>query len=159
MTLLSFSILALVFSCQPSQVEKKPLTTPPPVYKDGIYSASYDEPNNQGWKGFLEVQVRDKMIVSANFDYISKTGALLSQDQAYADNMKKTSGITPSDAARALLDSLVDSQTAEVAVIPGAKEISETFKALSQAALTKAAQGDTSPTLLPQTDKAPVVTP
>ena len=145
------SLAALMFSCQPGQEDSK-VHKAAPEYKDGIYSASYSTPDSRGWKGFLEVQVRDKVIVSANFDYINPEGKLKSQDQAYADNMKKVSGVTPSDAARALLDSLVDVQTEEVAVVTGATSTTAIFKALAKVALAKAIAGDPTPSLIPQSE-------
>lgn len=146
----AMGIFALMFSCQPSQEKAADPIQNVTAYVDGIYSATFETADERGWKGFLEVQVRDKTIVSANFDYSKDDGSLKSQDQAYADGMMKASNITPSDADKALLDSLVDKQSADVAAVTGATGTTKDFRILAKAALEKAKAGDASPALVPQ---------
>lgn len=144
--------LALLFalsSCQESG-DQKTAATPKPAYKDGIYSATFQTPDSRGWKAFLQVQVREGQVVSANFDYSNADGALKSQDQGYADSMKKVTGTTPAEAAAALLDALVEKQGGEVQVVTGATGTSQAFNLLAKAALEKAAAGDTAQAVLPQ---------
>lgn len=147
----ALAVAALVFGCQPSQTAEKP-GTETVVLKDGLYKASYDQADSRGWKAFLEIQVRDKMIVSGNFDYVNAEAAFKSQDQAYADAMKKVTNVTPADAGKALLDALIEKQSAAVDVVAGATGTSEAFKALAAAALAKAVQGDSNEALVPQPD-------
>ena len=123
-------------------VEPAPAPTPAPAvdgYKDGSYKASQDKFDDRGWKGTVEVEVKDAKIASVKFDYVNKDGALKSQDAAYKAAMEPVAKTYPEKAFAELQAALVEKQdVAGVTAVAGATASSNDFIALVKIALAEA---------------------
>jgi major membrane immunogen (membrane-anchored lipoprotein) len=122
--------------------EPAPAPAPAPeatVLKDGVYKATQDKADNYGWKGFVEIEVKDGKIATVKFDYENKDGALKSKDEAYKASMEPVSKTYPEKAFAELQASLVEKQdvTAVIAV-SGATTSSNDFLTLAKQALEQA---------------------
>ncbi|OGO77799.1 MAG: hypothetical protein A2Y23_15055 [Clostridiales bacterium GWB2_37_7] len=126
--------------------EPAPTTEPAPApapaadgLKDGVYKAEQDKFDDYGWKGFVEVEVKEGKIATVKFDYVNKDNALKSQDAAYKAAMEPVSKIAPDKAFAALQTALVEKQdVTAVTVVAGATMSSNDFLALAKLAVEQA---------------------
>jgi major membrane immunogen (membrane-anchored lipoprotein) len=120
-------------------------TTPAPApapavegFKDGVYKATQDKADQYGWKGFVEITIKDGKIATVTFDY-DNNGALKSKDEAYKAQMEPVSKTYPEKAFGELQAALVAKQdVAAVDAVTGATMSSNDFKALAVLALEQA---------------------
>lgn len=97
-----------------------------------------DDFDSHGWKGKIAITFDGDKISQVDFDEINKDGNRKSKDEAYAENMKPASGITPAEAYEQLEKQLVGKQDpSEVDAVSGATSSSERFMKLSKKALSK----------------------
>jgi major membrane immunogen (membrane-anchored lipoprotein) len=128
----------------PAPTEPAPAPTPEPApaadgLKDGVYKAEQDKFDDYGWKGFVEVEVKEGKIATVKFDYINKDNALKSQDAGYKAAMEPVSKISPEKAFADLQAALVEKQdVAAVTAVAGATMSSNDFLALAKIALEQA---------------------
>jgi major membrane immunogen (membrane-anchored lipoprotein) len=119
-----------------------PTPTPEPAtdaLKDGVYKAAQDNFDERGWKGTVEVEVKDAKIANVKFDYVNKDGALKSQDAAYKAAMEPVTKTYPEKAFGELQVALVEKQdVAAVTAVAGATTSSNDFIALVKIALEQA---------------------
>lgn len=109
------------------------------TYKDGTYKAEQPNFDEHGWKGQIEITVKDGKIVSVTYNEVNKDGQLKRDDQQYAENMKAKVNITPKEAYEKLEQQLIEKQDPEkVDTVSGATHTSETFKELAAEALKSA---------------------
>lgn len=109
------------------------------TYKDGTYKAEQSAFDSHGWKGQIEITVKDGKITNVVYNEVNKEGTLKRNDQQYAEKMKAKSNITPKEADEKLQQDLIDKQDpAKVDTVTGATETSKTFKELATEALKKA---------------------
>ena len=122
--------------------EPAPTPTPAPAadaLKDGVYKASQDNFDDRGWKGTVEVEVKDSKIANVKFDYVNKDGALKSQDAGYKAAMEPVAKTYPEKAFAELQAALVEKQdVAAVTAVAGATTSSNDFTALVKIALEQA---------------------
>ena len=124
--------------------EPAPTPTPTPApaadaLKDGVYKASQDNFDDRGWKGTVEVEVKDSKIANVKFDYVNKDGALKSQDAGYKAAMEPVAKTYPEKAFAELQAALVEKQdVAAVTAVAGATTSSNDFTALVKIALEQA---------------------
>jgi major membrane immunogen (membrane-anchored lipoprotein) len=120
----------------------EPAPAPAPAasgLKDGVYKATQDKADNYGWKGFVEIEVKDGKIATVKFDYENKEGALKSKDEAYKAQMEPVSKTYPEKAFGELQTALVEKQdVAAVTAVAGATMSSNDFIALAKLALEQA---------------------
>lgn len=123
----------------------------------GTYTVKYDQPDWHGWKAFLIMKINDKgEIEEVTYDYVNKSGDLKTQDQAYNQEMKRESGLGPSDYCPRFAKNLqVYQNPEEVDAITGATHSSHSFKQLARAAFKNAQIGDHSLIIIPQPELAP----
>lgn len=116
-----------------------------PLYQDGVYKAEFDNFDAHGWKGQLELEIKDHNISSVVFDYVNKEGKLKSQDEAYRKSMEPKSGTYPEKFISELQQSLLEKQIiSTVDAVAGATSSSNDFKALVEFVLDEMAEkGDT----------------
>jgi major membrane immunogen (membrane-anchored lipoprotein) len=108
-------------------------------YKDGTYKAEQPDFDDHGWKGQIEVTVKDGKIASVTYNEVNKDGQLKRDDQQYAENMKAKVNITPKEAYEKLEQQLVEKQDpTKVDTVTGATHTSQTFKELATEALKNA---------------------
>lgn len=123
--ILSISILV---GCQQSQDM---------TYEDGTYTAE-SEIDDHGWKGVINITVKDGKITEVNYDEFNEDGDRKSEDQDYSKSMENASGVTPADAYGQLEDALVNTQNPDqIDAVAGATSSSEQFKELAKEALNK----------------------
>lgn len=114
-------------------------------YKDGTYKAAYNKLDSHGWKGQVELTIKDNKITACTFDYVNKDGALKSKDEGYNSAMLKASKTNPAEFSVKLPQSLLDKQKVDaVDTVTGATHSTQDFKSLVAAALANAVKGDTS---------------
>jgi major membrane immunogen (membrane-anchored lipoprotein) len=121
--------------------EPAPAPAPAPAvdgFKDGVYKATQDKADQYGWKGFVEITIKDGKIATVTFDY-DNNGALKSKDEAYKAQMEPVSKTYPEKAFGELQAALVAKQDiATVEAVAGATMSSNEFKALVTLALEQA---------------------
>ena len=133
--IICFSFFIIFSGCSNSKKE---------TLKNGYYTAEKVD-YNQGWKEFVTICVKGEKIVSIEYNAKNESGFIKSWDMAYMRNMNSVQGIYPNKYTRTYGANLLETQNSdEIDVITGATESYVTFKALSNAVLEKAKQGDTS---------------
>lgn len=122
--------------------EPAPAPAPAPAadaLKDGVYKAEQPSFDDRGWKGTVEVEVKDGKIANVKFDYVNKDGALKSQDAGYKAAMEPVAKTYPEKAFAELQTALVEKQdVTAVTAIAGATTSSNDFTALVKIALEQA---------------------
>ncbi|MEG6565611.1 FMN-binding protein [Thermoanaerobacterium saccharolyticum] len=109
------------------------------AYKDGTYKAEQASFDAHGYKGQIEITVKDGKISSVVYNEVDKNGKFKRDDTDYASKMKAKNNITPKEVDEKLQQELVDSQdTSKVDTVAGATESSKTFVELANQALKDA---------------------
>lgn len=109
------------------------------TYKDGTYKAEQPNFDEHGWKGQIEITVKDGKIASVTYNEVNKDGQLKRDDQQYAENMKAKTGVTPKEAYEKLEQQLIEKQDPDkVDTVTGATHTSQTFKELAAEVLKSA---------------------
>ncbi len=117
--------------------------------KDGIYRAEYKKFDKYGWRQFLDLEIKNGTIASANFDYINRDGNLKSQDLSYNKRMKDKSGTSPKEFTPLFEKELLDKQSIEkLDGVAGATHSFQDFRALAEIILKNAKQGKTEKIIL-----------
>ncbi|MGV2687052.1 FMN-binding protein, partial [Clostridium perfringens] len=102
--------------------------------KNGTYK-SESEADDRGYKGAIEIEVKDGKIAKVKYDEANDKGSKLA-DEGYNKTMKEKSKTNPTEAFPKLEASLVEKQDAsKVDVVTGATKSSEQFKTLAEKAL------------------------
>ncbi|HBA97993.1 MAG TPA: FMN-binding protein [Lachnospiraceae bacterium] len=110
--------------------------------KDGYYTAEMAD-TSYGWREYLCIQVKNGIIMSAEFNAKNDSGFIKSWDNAYMKNMNPISGTYPNKYTREYVQQLIDGQEdMEVDLITGATESGYHFKKLVAAVLEQARKGD-----------------
>ncbi|WP_051541932.1 FMN-binding protein [Clostridium lundense] len=131
--------LLLLVGCGSTNKGQQGTTT----YKDGKYKATYDKFDKYGWKGYVEVQVKNSKIDNVDFDYLNKDNKRKSQDKTYNEKMKPVSKTAPNEFCPKLGKDLVNKRDIDkVDNISGATVSTQEFKNLAKAALKNAKKGD-----------------
>ncbi|MTI65796.1 MAG: FMN-binding protein [Firmicutes bacterium] len=113
------------------------------LLKDGTYKVAYKSFDDHGWKGQVELEVKDGKISNVNFDYVNEEGKLKTKDEGYKSAMKEKSGTYPAEFTKKLEERLVENQKlSEVDAVTGATSSSSDFKALASKALALAESGE-----------------
>lgn len=108
-------------------------------FADGLYKAYEDDYDDHGWKSIAAVIIKDGKIKAAFFDQINEEdGRYKTSDDEYAKAMKEKSKITPAEAHKQLIKSLLEKQSANIDTVTGATGTSTTFKELMTKALSYA---------------------
>ncbi|WP_033829135.1 extracellular electron transfer flavoprotein PplA [Bacillus andreraoultii] len=112
--------------------------------KDGTYSLSEKDFDDNGWKVQFDMTVKDGKIAESNYNYVNADGKLKSEDKDYQKAMVEKSGTGPADYIPELNDQLVNKQNAsQVEVVSGATHSSESFINYAQQLIQAAQKGDT----------------
>ncbi|WP_239253496.1 extracellular electron transfer flavoprotein PplA [Listeria ilorinensis] len=112
---------------------------------DGTYKLEEQNYDDNGWKAFMSIEVKDGKITKADYDYKNKDGELKSEDADYEKNMKAKSGTGPQEYIPELEKSLVDAQAASgVEVVSGATHSSDSFINYANQLIEASQAGDTS---------------
>ena len=107
-----------------------------PKASDSVVLAE-DAPDQLGYTGKIAITFDGTAISAVQYDEISKSGKLKSEDPDYASKMEASTGMTPAKAIDALEKALVAQQKpAEVDAVSGATSTSDRFKKLAEKALS-----------------------
>ena len=112
--------------------------------KDGVYRAEYKNFDKYGWRQFLDLEVKNGVIISVDFDYVNRDGNLKSQDASYNKRMKDKSGISPNEFKVMFEKELLEKQAVEkLDGVAGATHSFQNFRALAEVILKNSKQGIT----------------
>lgn len=107
------------------------------TYADGDYTAE-SEVDDHGYKGVINISVKDGKIKTVDYDEYSAEGDKKSEDADYSNTMQGVSGTTPKEAYEKLVGQLIEKQDPDkVEAVSGATGSSEIFKNLAKEALGK----------------------
>ena len=111
--------------------------------EDGYYTAEMSE-YSFGWKEYVCIQVKNDVIVSAEFNAKNESGFIKAWDNAYMKNMGGVQGTYPNKYTREYARQLMEGQKdTQVDVISGATTSGDNFKKLVTAVIEQAKTGDT----------------
>lgn len=121
--------------------------------KDGYYTARMDGyEKGHGWQEFVTICVSNGKIITVEYNATTPTGFIKSWDIAYMRIMNPAKGIYPNRYTRQYGAQLLEKQSSDIDAISGATSSGKNFKALVEAVLEKAKQGDSSVTVVPYSD-------
>ena len=110
--------------------------------KNGYYTAEMAE-FSFDWKEYLIIQVKNGIIVSAEYNAKNASGFIKSWDNSYMKNMINEQGTYPNKYTREYIQQLIDEQAdTQVDAITGASTSGQNFEKLVEAVLKQAAKGD-----------------
>ncbi|MCI8483775.1 MAG: FMN-binding protein [Lachnospiraceae bacterium] len=110
--------------------------------KDGYYTAEMSE-FSHGWKEYVCIQVKDDIIVSAEFNAKDESGFIKAWDNEYMRNMGSVEGTYPNKYTREYVQQLIDGQKdTKVDILTGATNSGGNFTKLVEAAMEQARKGD-----------------
>lgn len=122
------------------------------LWKDGVYTATFDHTDGHGWRPKLEITVEGSKITGAWMDYVKPDGSLKSEDSGYAEKMKAKSGTAPSEAYESLNKQVVEGQTIEIDALTGATHSLDWFHTMSKALMIQIEAGNATELVLPMND-------
>ncbi len=136
--LLTCAILFGVSSCE-EEVEY--------VYENGVYYAE-DAEAHYGWKGFLEIEIKNDDLVTVDFDYFNDAGDLKSEttDEEYPMDPHPRIWLPQYEAALLASDILA---YADIDAVTGATGGGASINGLIALLIEAAKTGDTSTQILP----------
>ncbi len=112
---------------------------------DGTFRAEYRDYDENGWKDYVEVTIKDGELYEVVFDAESEKGdKLKSEDEGYKTDMETIVGTYPAKYSQDLINQFIRSgKVTSVDIVAGATESTGDFKILITAALEDAASGET----------------
>lgn len=112
--------------------------------EDGYYTAEMSDYSN-GWKEYVCIQVKNDVVVSAEFNAKNASGFIKAWDNAYMKNMIGLQGTYPNKYTREYVQQLIEGQKdTKVDVITGATTSGNNFERLVAAVIEQAKAGDSS---------------
>ena len=110
--------------------------------KDGTYKL--EEKNYEhGYRTVFSITVKDGKITESSYDSVNEKGESKTKDADYNKNMKAKTGTDPETYIPQLNKELVEGQNANVAVVTGATDSSESFMNYAQQLIQAAQAGKT----------------
>ncbi|MGL4667538.1 MAG: FMN-binding protein [Saezia sp.] len=133
LTVMVFTLLLTTTGCAKEQ-----------YFQDGNYTAEFAGFDSRGYKDFLRVTVKDKLVTHIEFDAMNKDENLKSQDTKYEADMKKVQSTYPTKYSADLINQYLDVQyITKVDAIAGATYSSDGFIALFTALEKNMLKGNT----------------
>ena len=109
--------------------------------KDGYYTAEMSE-FSHGWKEYVCIQVKDDIIVSAEFNAKDASGFIKAWDNEYMRNMGTETGNYPNQYTREYVRQLIEGQKdLKVDLMTGATHSGDNFEKLVPAVIEQAKKG------------------
>ncbi|MGL5972896.1 MAG: hypothetical protein ACRCZK_04210 [Oscillospiraceae bacterium] len=100
-------------------------------FKDGKYTAEEATRDDNGWLGFVEVEVLDGKISELKLDYKNVDGKLKSEDAEYNESYKAASGISTIEGVTQLSDQYkLNPKSEELKKVTGATSSTDLLKTL-----------------------------
>lgn len=112
--------------------------------KEGKYSVKEDKYSFWGWKGYLNIEIKNGKIVNVEFDYENKDGKKQSEDENYNKNMYKSKNINPKIFTEKLEKEILLKQSFEkIDSIAGATQSRDKFIEMGKLLMEKSEKGGT----------------
>lgn len=112
--------------------------------EDGYYTAEMSDFSN-GWKEYVCIQVKNDVVVSAEFNAKNASGFIKAWDNAYMKNMIGLQGTYPNQYTREYVQQLMEGQKdTKVDIVTGATGSGNNFEKLVAAVIEQAKAGDSS---------------
>ncbi len=115
---------------------------------DGVYRGYADEVNEYGWTTALELSLRDGIVVDAYLDMIGSQGELLRHERFAQQAIEAEYGDSVISVLDRLAEAIVESNGGTGSVSSSIPGLTEQFRSLSTALLSRAETGDTTPVLV-----------
>jgi len=110
---------------------------------DGYYTAEMASFDEEGWKEFVTIYVKNNRMVTAKYDAMNESGFIRSWDSKYMREMNAVQSVYPTKYARLFLEGLLMRQDPEeVDCVTGATVSYRRFQRLAAAAIAHARAGD-----------------
>lgn len=112
--------------------------------KDGFYTAEMSD-FSHGWKEYICIQVKNDVIVSAEFNAKNSSGLIKAWDNSYMKNMIDVNKTYPNKYTREYVQQLLEGQKeTKVDALTGATNSGKNFDKLVTAVIEQAKSGDSS---------------
>ncbi|TVQ26706.1 MAG: gamma-glutamyltransferase family protein [Spirochaetaceae bacterium] len=115
---------------------------------DGVYRGYADEVNEYGWTAALELSLRDGTVVDAYLDMIGNQGELLRHELYAQQAIEAEYGDPIISVLDRLTEAIVATNGGTGSVSSSIPGLTEQFRSLSTALLSRAETGDTTPVLV-----------
>lgn len=113
-------------------------------FHDGTYTAEFEDFDGRGYKDYIRVTVKDKVVTSIEYDAVNEEGALKSADEKYASDMQKVQDTYPDKYTADLINQYMEAQSISgVDALAGATYSSDAFTALFTELEKSMLSGDT----------------
>lgn len=120
--------------------------------KDGKYSVVEEKYSFWGWKGYLNIEIKDGKIVNVEYDHENKSGKKQSEDENYNNDMYKSKKVNPKIFTEKLEKDLIAKQSSEkIDAVAGATQSKDKFVLMSGLLIKKAETGESGNYVLKKT--------
>lgn len=138
-------IAVLSVSCGPPETDPDALRRPDgaPLYRDGVYAASFSHTGPDGWLGFLQLRVRAGLIDEVCFNAVNVDEVRLTSDQGFIEQYLLETGVDLKEYLEDLIAKVLETQQAGVRVDPRSMSWAVRFDTLLRMGLASARRGVT----------------
>lgn len=117
------------------------------AYQDGTYRAEFSDFDSHGWKGYVEITVKDKTFSNVVMDYVNEEGIKKSESEEYYvtwNSVNEDENFDPTQVFSQLQSQLLEKQDiSKVDAISGATSTSSNFTALVESLESNMKSGKT----------------
>ena len=137
--------VALLAACAPPETDPNALRADDgtPLYRDGIYAASYSHAGPEGWRPFLRIRVRAGLIDEICFDAVNSAGRRLTDAERFLEEYRLASGVVLTATIDDLRRQILETQLPPPRTGPRPVEWAAAFDVLLRTAIGAARVGIT----------------
>ncbi len=135
----------LLLGCGPPETDPDALRRADgaPLYRDGVYAASFSHTGADGWRAFLQVRVRAGLIAEVCFDAVNAERVRLTNHEAYTEQYRLDTGVDLVAYLDDLAGQLLATQSSGPRISPRSVGWAARFETLSRMTLASARRGVT----------------
>ncbi len=139
------AVAVLLLSCGPPETDPDALRRADgaPLYRDGVYAASFSHTGPDGWMGFLQLRVRAGLITEVCFNAVDVDGARITGDEAFIEQYALNTGVDLREYFEDLASRVLETQQARARIDPRSVTWAVRFDTLLRMALASARRGVT----------------
>ncbi len=139
------AVAVLLVSCGPPETDPDALRRPDgaPLYRDGVYAASFSHTGPDGWLGFLRLRVRAGLIDEVCFNAVNVEEVRLTSDEAFTEHYLLETGVDLEGYLEDLAAQVLETQQAGMRIDPRSMTWAVRFDTLLRTALASARRGVT----------------